>query len=42
MYLVKSTNLMADVPAYLEHVKCKQEKCDFVKDAIAACGDIDN
>ena len=31
---------MADVPAYYEHIKAKQDKFEFVKDAIKAYQDI--
>ena len=40
VYVVKSTNLMADVPAYYEHIKKKQAKYDFVNDAIKAYREI--
>ena len=40
IYVVKSTNLMADDPAYYNHIKGKQEKYEFVKDAMTAYGNI--
>ena len=42
IYVVKSTNLMADDPAYYDHVKSKADKYKFVKDAMNAYCDINN
>ena len=39
IYEVKATNIMADDPAYLDHVKAKAAKYDFVKAAVKALED---
>ena len=40
IYVVKSTNLMDDVPAYYDHIKTKAGKYDFVAEAMKAYRDI--
>ena len=40
IYVVKSTNLMADIPSYYDHIKAKEDKYPFIKDAVKAYRDI--